>query len=58
MRNKLYVIEVEVVWYDKPKYRYRSLYNGAVGSWNNDKNEAEMDGLKHQEIIYDLFGKK
>jgi len=56
MKDKIYEIE-EKYDYWGTRYRFRSLYNGAIGCWNNILKGAIQDGDKHQKIIYDLFGK-
>jgi len=38
-------------------YRYRSLYNGSVGSWCDTQEKAEQHGEEHQKIILALHGK-
>ena len=54
---KLYCIESHADYYGD-HFRYRSLYNGAVGSWHcKAKDKAIEDGEKHQEIILMLHGK-
>lgn len=54
----LYVIESECrvghpnhrVW-----YRYRSLVNGATGSWFTTKAEAEAQAAEHVEIMNTIY---
>jgi len=54
---KLYNIE-STYSYGGYEYRYRSLYNGAVGSWCSTRDKAEQYGEEHQKIILALHGKQ
>lgn len=54
---KLYNIESHGTYWGE-EYRYRSLYNGAVGSWCSRREEAEKYGEKHQKVILTLHGKE
>lgn len=62
-KMKIYQIEMKaeaynitgVVEFDY-KYRYVSLYNGARGFWFDNKEDAEEQGEKHQDIIGMITG--
>jgi len=45
----LYVIERTGT--GKPKYRYRSLYNGSTGTWTTVRDEAIRQGDVHERLI-------
>jgi len=56
MTDKIYDIEyIDDYW--GRKYRFRSLYNGAVGSWCNEKKKALEQGEKHEKIINKIIEK-
>jgi hypothetical protein len=52
-----YVIESTKSTYESTKYRFRSLFNGMVGTWNYDKKEAREEGKDHEKIVRFLYGK-
>jgi len=47
--HEYYVIERNDTRY--PSYRFRSLFNGCVGSWNEIREKAVKDGEAHAALI-------
>lgn len=47
--HEYYVIERNDSRY--PSYRFRSLFNGCVGSWNATREKAEKEGEAHAVLI-------
>ncbi len=47
--REYYVIERSDNRY--PSYRFRSLFNGRVGSWNETREKAVKDGEAHAALI-------
>lgn len=46
-----YVIESNHNIQEKEKFRFRSLYNGTLGSWNYTRKEAVQEGEDHEKIV-------
>lgn len=47
--NEYYVVEYSDTRY--PSYRFKSLFNGCVGSWNATREKAVRDGEAHAALI-------
>lgn len=47
--NKYYVIERKDDMYTS--YRFKSLFNGCIGSWQTTRKGAVKDGEAHAELI-------
>lgn len=54
-----YVIEKRVIYelflVSETFYRFRSLFNGTVGTWHESKNDAVADGEKHQKLVLSVI---
>jgi len=53
--EKIYVIESTASLYGGVSYRFRSLFNSTIGSWNKNKEGAEEEGKIHQRIIMQVY---
>ena len=53
--EKIYVIESTASLYGGVSYRFRSLFDSTIGSWNKNKEGAEEEGEKHQRIITQVY---
>jgi hypothetical protein len=55
--GELYIIETREGHHETTdlKYRYRSLFNGAVGTWCATKEEAKLQGEAHQALIGEIY---
>ena len=58
MPPKFFVIEEQWSRDESSKYRFKSLYNNAVGVFRYNKIDAVEDGYEHTKIILFLHDKK
>lgn len=55
---KFYTIEIKKAnEYEPISYRFRSLYNGMVGTSNENIDDAILEGENHEKIVRFLHGK-
>lgn len=53
---RFYIIEETAPdFYGARKYRFKSLYNGIIGPWEQDRTVADAQGVSHAELIQELF---
>jgi len=53
---KFYTLEELVKGFEK-KYRFRSLFNGCVGTWQTSPTNARNDAQKHKQLVLFLYDK-
>ena len=54
---EFYTFETKKEVFSKTLYRYRSLFNGSVGSWHDYYELALQDAKKHKRFVLFLFDK-